>query len=439
MRVMYLNTNDNWGGAARAAVRLLSGVREAGVEAQMFVQCKLSDDTAVVGPDGHFGNKLAKIRTILDCAPVSMYPKRNRFIFSPAFLPDKLQRNVNALNPDIIHLHWLGEGFLRIESLARFKRPIVWTLHDSWAFTGGCHLPFDCLNYREQCGCCPVLGSNRNNDLSRWVWRRKERTFSKLDLTVVVPSRWLARCAESSALLHGFPIEVIPNGLDLERFKPLDKLLARKTFGLPQDKKIILFGAISSTSDKNKGFHLLMPALQRLADKGWKEKVEILVFGSSKPADAPDFGLRTRYFGQLHDDASIALLYSAADILVAPSIQENLSYTVMEAMACGTPCVAFDIGGMPDLIEHKLNGYLSQPFEAEDLAEGIDWVLADGERLRILSSRCRDKVAEFSLDRVAARYIELYKKLQRLKSIYIIMICTYFLTTTSTINSGMLN
>jgi len=411
MRVVFLNTVDSGGGAARAAVRLMHGVREAGVDAKMLVQRKLADDNAVVGPDGRFGNELAVVRSLLDCAPLGLYPKRNRFIFSTAFLPEKLQHKVDLIKPDIVHLHWLGEGFLRLESLAQFGRPLVWTLHDSWAFTGGCHLPFDCLNYREKCGFCPTLGSSRQSDLSRWVWRRKERIFKKLNLTVVAPSRWLASCAKSSSLLHGFPIEVIPNGLDLCRFRPLDKLFARQILGLPQDKQLILFGAMSSTSDKNKGFHLLQPALQKLAAKGWKMNVELLVFGSTEPDNAPDFGLRTHYLGRLHDDTSIALLYSAADLFVTPSIQENLSNSVMETMACGTPCVAFNIGGMPDLIEHQHNGYLARPFEPEDLAEGIAWGLADEERLHLLSSRCREKVAEFSIDRVAGRYLDLYKKL----------------------------
>ena len=411
MRVIYLNTLDSGGGAARAAVRLLHGVREAGVNAQMMVQRKLSDDCAVVGPNGQFGNELAVVRTILDYAPLSLYTKRNRSSFSPAFLPEKLQCKIDLMKPDIIHLHWLGEGFLRLESLARFERPLVWTLHDSWAFTGGRHIPFDCLNYREKCGFCPTLGSSRQRDLSRWGWRRKERIFRKLNLTVVSPSRWLASCAKSSSLLHGFPIEVIPNGLDLGRFRPLDKLLARHIIGLPQDKKLVLFGAMSCTSDKNKGFHLLQPAIQKLAAKGWKKNVELVVFGSTEPANAPDFGLKTHYLGRMHDDTIIALLYSAADLFVAPSIQENLSNTVMEAMACGTPCVAFNIGGMPDLIEHEHNGYLAHPFEAEDLAAGIAWGLADEERSHALSCRCREKVAEFSLDLVAGRYIDLYNSL----------------------------
>jgi glycosyltransferase involved in cell wall biosynthesis len=156
---------------------------------------------------------------------------------------------------------------------------------------------------------------------------------------------------------------------------------------------------------------LLLPAIQKLVAKGWKKNVELLVFGSSEPVNSPDFGLTTHYLGRMHDDTSIALLYSAADLFVAPSIQENLSNTVMEAMACGTPCVAYDIGGMPDLIEHEHNGYLARPYEAEDLADGIAWGLADEERSQTLSIRCRKMVAEFSLDSVTGRYMDLYKNL----------------------------
>ena len=279
MRVIYLNTLDSGGGAARAAVRLLHGVREAGVNTKMMVQRKLSDDCAVVGPNGQFGNELAVVPGQFW---ITLHLVCIRKETAPAFHLLFCRRNCSVksirMKPDIIHLHWLGEGFLRLESLARFERPFVWTLHDSWAFTGGCHIPFDCLNYREKCGFCPTLGSSRQRDLSRWGWRRKERIFRKLNLTVVSPSRWLASCAKSSSLLHGFPIEVIPNGLDLGRFRPLDKLLARHIIGLPQDKKLVLFGAMSCTSDKNKGFHLLQPAIQKLAAKGWKKRMSSSLF-----------------------------------------------------------------------------------------------------------------------------------------------------------------
>jgi glycosyltransferase involved in cell wall biosynthesis len=297
-----------------------------------------------------------------------------------------------------------------VETLRKFNRPIVWTLHDSWAFTGGCHVPFDCTRYRENCGVCPVLGSASEKDLSRWTWNRKARAWRDLDLTVVTPSRWLAECARSSSLFRDARVEVIPNGLDTETFQPLDKTSSRTLLGLPQDKKIILFGAVRGLSDPNKGFHLLTPALQEVA-KGSKDALAV-VFGSSGYAGMPDLGMPVTFLGRIDDDHSLAKIYSAADVFVAPSKQENLPNTVMEAMACGTPCVAFHQGGVPDLVDHAVSGYLAQPFDTEDFARGIEWILGDDDRRAELSDQARRKiVAEFSLANVSERYATIYREL----------------------------
>ena len=412
MKLLLLNTFDSGGGAAIAASRLNRGQRDIGVDSNMLVQFKQGDDPNVMGPASKLEKGLSLIRPELDSLPTRLYPHRNQFIFSPAFLPERISTKVASLNPDIIHLHWIACGFMRIETLRRFKRPVVWTLHDSWAFTGGCHLPFDCTRYRQMCGACPTLGSNKEKDLSGRIWRRKHRAWKDLNMTVVAPSRWLADCAKSSSLFRDVRVEVMPNGLDIQIFKPIDKSTARNILSLPQDKNLILFGAMNSTSDKNKGFHLLSPALRMLSEKGWRDKAELIVFGAREPENPPAFGMKARYIGKLNDEVSLTLLYSAADIFVLPSIQENLPNTVMEAMACGTPCVAFNQGGLPDLIEHKRNGYLVRPFETEDLARGIAWVLEDDERWTSLSLRAKEKVEyEFSVEKVAKRYADLYKEI----------------------------
>jgi glycosyltransferase involved in cell wall biosynthesis len=205
---------------------------------------------------------------------------------------------------------------------------------------------------------------------------------------------------------------VIPNGLDLQKYKPIERSLARKLLDLPQDKQLILFGAMKSTSDRRKGFHLLLPALQKLSQSEWQKRLELVVFGASEPLEPPDFGFKANYIGKLGDDISLSLLYAAADVFVAPSVQDNLPNTVMEALACGTPCVAFKIGGMPDMIEHEQNGYLAQPYEVEDLARGIAWVLEDRERYEKLCDRAREKAEEeFTLELQAQRYLSLYKEL----------------------------
>ena len=350
------------------------------------------------------------VRPALESLGVGFYTGGMKGNFSPAFLPDSLPSKVKPLVPDIIHLHWVANAMMRVETCRRFNRPLVWTLHDSWAFTGGCHVPFDCTRYREACGECPALGSARALDLSHWLWLRKQRSWGGLNLTVVTPSNWLAHSARTSSLFKDIRIEVIPNGLDLVRYKPIDRRIARELLSLPQEKKLILFGGKSGTSDRNKGFHLFAKALQEVAFREWRDTAEVVVFGSLEPVQPPDLGLKTRYLGWLNDDVSLALLYAAADVFVFPSIQEVLGYAAMESMACGTPCVAFNQGGVSDLIDHEHNGYLARPYEPASLAHGILWVLGDESRRRELSFQARQKVErDFALENVAGRYVELYR------------------------------
>jgi len=238
---------------------------------------------------------------------------------------------------------------------------------------------------------------------------RKDKAWRNLDLTVVAPSRWLADCARSSSLFRDVRIEVIPYGLNIETFEPLDKEQSRNALGLPLDKKIILFGAVQAFTDPNKGFHLLQPALQ-IAGKGSADKLA-LFFSSIDTGRLPDLGMPAVFLGRV-DDTRLPSLYSAADLFVLPSKLENLPLMVMEAMACGTPCVAFRQGGLPDLIEHKICGYLAQPYDIEDLGRGIVWVLENKDRHAELSLQARKKVeTEFSRNIEAGRYAALYRQI----------------------------
>jgi len=404
-----LTTFDDRGGAAHAARRLHDGLRRIGVDSRMLVQEKGGDDPMITGPSTSLRRALSAFRPMLDSLPLRFYPDRQRVPFTPAVVPDRLHREIAKVEPSIVHLHWVAAGFVRIESLRRFGVPLVWTLHDSWAFTGGCHVPLDCTSYRERCGACPLLGSGKVIDLSSRILTRKERAWKGLDMTIVTPSRWLAECARASSLLRGARIEVIPNGLDTERFRPVSQGTARNILSLPHDRKLILFGGIHATSDPNKGFGFLTEALRLLAAAGWSERAEVVVFGAQEPVNGQGQALKARYTGTLRDEVSLALLYSAADVFVAPSLQENLPNTVMEAAACGTPSVAFAVGGLPELVEHGRTGYLARPFEPEDLARGISWILEDDERRRELSSAARAAVeGTYAVDKIARRYAELY-------------------------------
>ena len=412
MKILQLSTYDTAGGAARAAYRLHKGFQGINVHSQMLVQAKFSDDKTVVAPQTNLEKGLAKLGHALDAIPPRFYRQRQPTAFSTQWVPDLILSTVARLNPDLINLHWISESYLQIETISRLSKPIIWTLHDMWPFTGGCHYDQNCGRYVDSCGTCPQLGSNKNFDLSRWTWQRKYRAWKDADLTIVTPSAWLAKCANFSSLFRNLRVEVIPNGLDTQRYKPINRQIVRSLLNLPQDKQLVLFGAINATSDRRKGFHFLQPALQSLCKSGWYDKVELIVIGSSQPDNQTDLGFKTHYLGQLSDDISLAQIYAAADVFVAPSIQDNLPNTVMEAIACGTPCVAFKIGGMPDMIEHQKNGYLAQPFEVEDLAQGFAWVLENSERHQKLCDRAREKAQqEFTQELQAHRYVSLFTEI----------------------------
>lgn len=412
IRILHISTYDQGGGAARAAYRLHKGIQSSELSSRMLVQKKKTNDPSVISVANKLENILTEVRPRLDRLPVKLYPNGSRITFSPAILPDNLTKKVLDFNPDIIHLHYIADAFVRLETLNSFRKPIVWTLHDSWAFTGGCHVPFDCQKYRTFCGSCPLLGSNKDYDLSRWILLRKKKAWKDLDLVVVAPSRWLANAARSSSLFCDSRVEVIPNGLDLEQFRPIKKELARNLLCLPLNKKLILFGAMDSTSNPNKGFHLLTLALQNLASSCWAEKAELIIFGASKPDNPPNLGLSVHYVGQLHDDISLALLYAAADVMVVPSIQESFCQTASESMACGTPVVAFGATGLLDVVEHQITGYLAEAFQVADLAQGVTWVLEDDARYQKLSLRSRQRVEDnFSIFNISQQYISVYKQL----------------------------
>ena len=414
MKILLINNSDIQGGAARAAYRLHQGLQSIHAHSQMLVQTKWSGDRKVIGSAANsgIGQAIAGSRLSLDKLPLKFYPNRDRAPYSLQYFPDNIASKITQLEPDVINLHWICGSFLRIETLAKFKQPVVWTAHDMWPFTGGCHYSSDCDLYTDFCGSCPQLQSNKDWDLSRWIWRRKAKAWKNLNLTVVTPSFWLAKCARESSLFRNRRVEVIPNGLDIDIYRPINKKIARELLKLPQDKQLVLFLSLRATSDKRKGFHLLQTALQELSKAGWKEKLEIMVVGGSKQENTLEFGFKSHYLGTMADDLTLALVYSAADIFIAPSIQDNLPNTVLEAISCGTPCVAFNIGGMPDMIEHRQNGYLAQPYKIDDIVQGIIWTLENKERYQKLSYRAREKAEqEFTLEVQASRYLSLYKEI----------------------------
>jgi glycosyltransferase involved in cell wall biosynthesis len=414
MNLLILNTFDNLGGAAIATYRLHQGFRSIGIHSNLLVQTKKTNNQHVFGPSTPFQKTLANLRPELDGVVTKLYRNREKVFFSSAWLPENLASKVTKYKPKVVHLFWVGGGFLRIETLKKINQPIVWTLHDMWPFTGGCHYDNECGKFQQSCGNCPVLRSGRERDLSRHVWRRKKKSWQGIPIVVVATSQWLADMARMSSIFKDLRIEVIPNGLNTEKYKPINKETARAAYNLPQDKKLILFSAFSATSDKRKGGQYLAQSIEKLSREDWWKNAELVILGASKPQNPQEFniGMKVHYMGYLHDEISQVLLYSASDVMVAPSMQENLSNTVMESLSCGTPVVAFNIGGMPDMIDHLENGYLATPFNSDDLADGIQWVLESEERHNLLSRHARKSVQKrFSIKKVANSYLNLYREI----------------------------
>jgi len=408
--VLFLNTYDIRGGAGRGAYRHHKALQRVGVESRMLVQHKHTTDESVICAGTGPRERLLALFRNLDLLPLLAYPKFNRVPWAVGWLNNKVARKVEKDSPDIVHLHWVGHGFVPIRALAEFNRPIVWQLADPWAFTGGCHYPQGCLRYRESCGQCPQLASKRENDLSRWTWKQKKRYWEKIDLTIVTQSRWMRDCAKSSSLFRGRRVQIIPAGLDTRIFQPIHRKSAREAENLPLEKKIILSGATHSTRDPRKGFTYLIQALNSLARNGWRHEAEVLVFGARTPKPLPDVGLKTTYLGHVSDER-LTRLYSGADVFVAPAREEAFGQTVLEALSCGTPCAAFRVGGIPDMVEHGVNGYLAKPFDPEDLAKAVSWIIEDPDRNRSLSEQARKTVErDFDIEKVARRYTSIYQE-----------------------------
>lgn len=409
MKILIVNTYDIQGGAARAAYRLHRALLNYGVDSRMLVQNKTSDDHTIISSTTKKQKALAKVRSSLDPLPLRRYKSRSRTHFSPSWVPfSNIVNNINDIGADIVHLHWINEGMMRIEDLAKIKAPIVWSLHDMWPFTGGCHYNEGCNRYEKECGSCKVLVSKKEKDLSRTIYTRKHETFSrKKEITVVGLSNWLNECSKKSSLLKDKRHINLPNPINTDIFKPFDSDQSRALWKLPREKKLVLFGAMGATSDPRKGFRELSEALQEITNKD----IELVVFGSSEPKQSQNLGFKTHYLGKIYDDVSLMTLYNAVDMIVVPSSQENLSNVIMESLACGTPVAAFDIGGNSDMIEHKKNGYLAKPSDTRDLAIGVEWILCDSEYDKLCENSRQKVLLEFSEKIVIGKYVKLYDSL----------------------------
>ena len=433
MRVLSVNTNDSHGGAARAAMRIMQGVEQHGVETQMLVKDKHTLDTAVV----HLQQFLPKnkLYRIADWVAQKIKNKYHHLLWRPycktkenVFMSDsrgtRLGGAMQRLDYDVLHLHWINQRFIKLQDLPKSK-PIVWTLHDSWPFCGICHYFLDCQRYQTHCGDCPMLHSGKERDLAYRIFEEKLRAYQDLNLHIVTPSRWLGECAKQSALFSRFPVTVIPNCLETDVYRPLSEQemnerlsvamernsalhAVKRAVGEKAAKPLILYGAMNAATDRIKGFASLLSALQILDKQGFE--ANLIVFGASESDLPMQFEhINVHFIGYVSDTDLLVTLYNLADVMVVPSLTENLSCAIMESLSCATPVCCFAIGGNGDMVEHQVNGYLARERDAEDLAQGIRWCL-ENNRDGALSLAARKKVMEnYTIERVGAMYVEVYQ------------------------------
>lgn len=396
MKIVHLNTYNNQSGASVAAKRLIQVQLEMGLASQLlYVKGNPADQNYIQLSNAFFNSKVSRIEQGINILSGSAKGFNSNYLSSY-----KIIESIESLSPDIIHLHWINGGFISIESLSKLQIPIVWTLHDMWAFTGGCHYNGDCTKFRCRCAKCPKVFLKANKDISTFNFERKKKLFTSKNIKFVTPSTWLGREAKSSTLLADSEVYIIPNTIDTKVFYPIEKTIAKSSLNIPLNKKLILFGAINSKSDRRKGFYHIEEVQKKLK---YNPDVQFGVFGTAEHLDLDYVNL-----GVINSEEKMRLVLSAADCLLVPSIQENLSNLILESMACKTPVVAFDIGGNSDIISHKVNGYLATPYSTEDLLNGIEYMFNDED----LGKKARRTIEiKFSKNLVHMEYLKLYKSL----------------------------
>jgi glycosyltransferase involved in cell wall biosynthesis len=400
MKVLHITTIDI-GGAYKAALRLHEGLSLLGIESKILLRTKT--DKSNVGIE-FFGNKLeacvSKAKNLWN-----MFQSDGEI--SRDVLGTDISKNKYVKEADIIVLHWTN-SFLTIREymkLSKLGKPIIWFMHDMWLFTGGCHCDGYCGKYESGCGNCPLVEKTREKDISYRNFEDKRKLLKSMDVVIVGPSNWIVECAEKSDILFGKMIYHIPNMLDTKLYKPLlESEEIRSKYGISLDKKIILFGAADTgTENKNKGFRFLLESLEKLS----RDKYCLAVFGNSGKSEGLPDGFEIRPLGYISDEHKLVELYNMADVFVTPSLQESFGYTACEAMACGTPVVAFPVGGLKEQITHMENGYLAKFKDPDDLAKGIEYCC---ENSAILGENARKSALKYSYENTAMKYLEVFEQ-----------------------------
>lgn len=416
MRVLIVNTSERIGGAAIAAGRLVEALKNNGIKAKMLVREKQTDRLSVIGLKKNGWRVWQFIWERVLIWKENRFKKHNLFAVDIANTGTDITAIPEFQAADIIHLHWINQGMLSLNDIRKILqsgKPVVWTMHDMWPCTGICHHARKCDKYHQECHHCPyIYKGGGKKDLSNQVFKKKKEIYQLAPVTFVTCSRWLKDRAFQSALLNGHTIIDIPNPINTGLFKPQDSLTARNRTGLPTDKKLILFGSVKVT-DKRKGIDYFVECCKLLAEKypEMKEELGVVVYGKNSEQLKSLIPFQVYPLNFINTDKDLVNVYNAVDLYVTPSLEENLPTTIMEAMSCGVPCVGFNVGGIPEMIDHLHNGYVAEYKSAEDLANGVIWTLNESEYRTLSEEACRKAVSNYSESIIAKKYIDVYNKI----------------------------
>ncbi len=417
VKILHINKSDRIGGAAVAAVRLVDALRKNGTQARMLV-LNAAKERQEIEPvvNTRFKRVSQYLRFFGEVFSFIPFEKnrQKRFSFSQGYFGFDISRHPLVRDADVLHLHWINQGFLSLTDLRKLiqtGKPIVWTLHDTWPFTGGCHYPGACEGFTSTCGQCPLLKFPGPDDISARQYSRKKRIYDDASLTFVGCSRWMQEMAAKSSLVRKDPnksVKQVFNPIDITLFKPADRQVLREEMGLPVDKQLLLFGAANVT-DPRKGTALLLKALKGLfaREPSLVNDLELVAFGKNIHLLAEKMPFSIHSFNVVNGEKAMARLYQACNMFVLPSMEDNLPNTVVESMACGTPVVAFDIGGVPEMISHQQTGFLASAGKVKELSRGIGFAMKHSAKLGDNARKFAEK--QFAPDTIARQYEEIYR------------------------------
>lgn len=421
MKALLINTSDHTGGAAIAALRLLKALRKQGVDAKLLCRdhALTSETPEVIYLKPSFRLKLKFMLERLEIFIRNKFSRENLFAIDTGRFGNDITQLPEFKEADVIHLHWTNQAMLSLNDLQKILKSgkrIVWTMHDMWPFTGICHNSADCDHWKKHCGKCPLLKKPRTKDLSAQIFTKKLKVYQQGNMSLVGCSQWLRGLALQSPLLKGQKVVSIPNPIDTDFYVPAgsenmptaDEL--KRSLGLPTDRKLLLFTAYKVT-DTNKGIDYLIESISLLCQEnpGMRDKIGIVLAGREAESLRDSFAVPAYPMGYINDEKQMRQLYQACDLLLMPTLMDNLPNTIVEAMACGTPCIAFSIGGVPQMIDSGINGYLSDYRNSLDFAHGIERTL-NSQSYPAMCRNARTKAQNsYSEKAVALKYIELYK------------------------------